>query len=114
MPMALPFPTRLSPSSNFSVIDNVDEVRFDDGYYDSAPRSMFQPESWDVVYRSLNIADSDVVLAALRTVGTWDYFTWTPTYESVQKKWKVVRGTKQVSHPSPLRRQISFTLIQVP
>lgn len=114
MPMPLPFAgTHLSPACVLIPTDNVDEVNYDGGYYDSQPRSLFQPDMWEITYNRLREDKSKIVIDALRAVGTWDYFTWTPTFEAVEKKFRVVANSKRIAHDSH-HRIITFQLIQRP
>lgn len=113
MPQALPLTDKLAADIGKRTNLSVKTASFGDGYEQRAASGLnSQRDVWDIRWIPLKSADAATVLAALDAVGGFDYLTWTPYGEAVQKRFVVMPESRQVSWVAGLSR-ISCQLRQV-
>lgn len=113
MPQALPLTSRISQGSTRKRMNRVLSAQFGDGYSQEAPdgtNSKF--DTWNITYENLDSTERTTVLAALDAVGGSDYLTWTPTGETVSKRFKLTDGYSE-TWVSGTHSSISFEMRQV-
>jgi phage-related protein len=99
MPQSLPLPDKLSADIGKGINDSVLTAKFGDGYWQSAANGInASADTWAISWIWLSPTDRDTVNAALDTVGAWDYLTWTPRGESIQKRFKVVANSRRFEY----------------
>lgn len=114
MAQALPLTGYISQASTKSRKNRVLKAQFGDGYSQAAPDGINNlVDTWNIVYDNLSSSDRATLWTALDTVGSWDYFTWTPIGELSQKKFRVTSQGASESVKAGNIYSISFTMEQV-
>jgi len=115
MPTALPLTSQLSTTSSKQTTFRTLKAQFGDGYSQRAANGLnAKVDSWSITWEHLSSTDKDTVLAALDSVGGWDYLTWTPFSEASSKKFIIKDGSYSVTHiEGGTWFNISTQLIQV-
>lgn len=115
MPEALPLTSQLSGNCSKQTAFKTIKTQFGDGYSQRAADGLNNKiDSWSISWENLNAADKNTVTTALNNVGGFDYLTWTPFGESVEKKFILKDGTYTQSHvEGGTYFTISTNLVQV-
>lgn len=112
MPQALPLTNLLAPSIQKSMTTRSLKAQFGDGFQQRAKNGInADTDRWVIEYIWMNDTDATTVNDALKAVGTFDYFTWTPYKESTSKKFYVDDGSIKWSYNKSMTK-ISFTMTQ--
>ncbi|MDN4590843.1 hypothetical protein DBA29_20390 [Xenophilus aerolatus] len=112
MPAALPLTDRISQSSQRKTTPRSISCQFGDGYEQIRPDGInYLVDEWSIQYEALNATERATLVNVLRSVGAWDYLTWTPIGSSTPLKWRVVGGWTE-SPQSGALYSLSFNLKQ--
>lgn len=109
----LALPCLINLSSVKTSKDRVLIGGFGRGYRQITPDGMNSyVEHWNMSYRQLSGTDLTTVETFLDIVGVIHWFTWTPTGESVTKKWRIDLNSIRPTFISTTSRSIAFSITQ--
>lgn len=92
--MALPVTNKITRSSGMQLEFRDMAMQFEEPYQQTAPKGLHPViEIWDITWAPLTQVEYSSVRDAVMAVGTWGIFTWTPAYETVERKFKIKRGS---------------------
>lgn len=112
MPQAMPLSNKISTESMSKISQRIILSKFGDGYSQRAADGInSRVDNWDVKWIPLDDADMQTVVAALDTVGGWDYIIWTSPIDASPKRYILTDGYSIT--PVARRFIISATFQQV-
>lgn len=115
MPVALPYPDRISQGASRKKRYRVLKAQFGDGYSTTAPDGInSHVDSWDnLAYENFDATERAAVWAAFDAVGGTDYLTWQPPGYAASLKWKLMDEQVGEQPASGSLYTITFGLRQV-
>jgi len=94
MATALPHSEKISRDSIKSAEFRTIVATMGDSYTQIAPKGLNSKiDNWNIRWIGLTLVEKDAVLTALDTVGEWGLLSWTPSYETVLKYFRIKKGT---------------------
>lgn len=89
MPQPLPVSPLLSYGIDATEDINVEEINYGDNYSDSVTRGINPVRQvWNLVWEDITTLQKETLRNFFRNLAGVDYFTWTPTGQVVNLKWK--------------------------
>jgi len=86
----LPLTNKINKDSRKSSLFREMSAQFGDGYQQVAPKGINNKyDTWELEWVALLTSEKDTVEAVLDSVGSWGILLWTPSYESVTKKFRL-------------------------
>lgn len=114
MAIALPLQEKIllehSKDTRFRVL----KAQFGDGYSQRIPDGInTRIDSWTIKWGALSKTEKLTVEGVLISVGGWGILTWTPTGETVEKKFILADGSYTTTYVNREVYQIETKLIEV-
>ena len=92
--IAMPLTGKINIDSDLDIEFKDISTQYGDGYSERAPDGLNNTrENWDIIWAPLTQAEYQTVRDALLSVGTWGTITWTPCDDTIQKKFRIKKGT---------------------
>ena len=96
--VAMPVTSKILRESSLTTSFKVLTAEQGDGYSQAAPKGLNSKQtSSSIKWGSLTLAEKNTIVDALNTVGAWGVLTWTPCYDSVEKRFRMTEAGYQVS-----------------
>lgn len=109
-----PFPSiPVSQSSNRTTSNDINVVRFGNGYEQRVPFGInFQRDKWNVIWENKSATDKNTLVVFLQSIASGDYTLWQSPFDSVQKKF-VIDGDWSIQDTGGNIYTLQCTLRQV-
>ncbi len=112
MATQLPFASKVILQSDKSQEVVELSASFGDGYAQVAGNGIMPVRDiWNITIKPLNLADTAAMESFLSFVGTWGIILWTPSWETVNKSFKLRTATRNQLTPTTF--SFSLTLAEV-
>jgi phage-related protein len=92
--IAMPYPGKILRDSDVEYMFREISAQYGDGYEQRAPDGINAvKESWTVNWGALTQVEFSALRTSILSVGTWGIITWTPCDDTVQKKFRIKKGS---------------------